>query len=84
MSIMVRYSCGFVSTTSTYRSMPFVDVLKMYFSTGKWAVDFAYYYIWYTFDAFRRIFQVCYIRLYYDGTLGDASIINGGLFVLGI
>lgn len=83
-TIMFHYSWVLVSMVSVYSSMPFVDVLKLYFTSGEWNVDFTYY-IWYPFNAYRRgIFELCFISLYYDAICASVYIIGGDLFMLGI
>lgn len=83
-TIMFHYSWVLVCMVSVYSSMPFLDVLKVYFTYGEWEVDFTYY-IWYPFNAYRRgVFELCFMTLCYDAVCASVYIIGGDLFMFGI
>lgn len=83
-TITLQYSGVLVTTVGVYSFTPFFDMIKLYFLTGEWNVDFTYY-IWYPFNAYQRgVFELCFASHYYDAICAGVYILGGDLFMLGI
>lgn len=83
-SIMFHYSWVLKLTVTVYSSIPFADVIIIYYETAEWKVDFTYF-IWYSFDAYHRgILELCFVSLYYDAICVSVFVLGGDLFIFGI